>query len=66
MTELIMIVGQNKAEVVDALKMKFLLEKMGLGVMGVIMRESGSDYIPAELIEDILKLKIIANLNINA
>ncbi len=66
LTELIMIIGQNKAEIVDALKMKFLLERMGIGVMGIIMREGGNENIPTELVEEILKLKVIANFNINA
>ncbi len=66
MTELILVVGRTKAEVVDALKIKVMLDRVGVGVMGVIMKEGGEGDIPQEFVEDLLKLKVMADFIPNA
>ncbi len=66
MTELILVVGRTKAEVVDALKIKVMLDRMGVGVMGVILKKGGDEDIPPEFVEDLLKLKVMTDFNINA
>ncbi len=65
MTELIFVIGRSKSDVVDALKTKVLLDKLGVAVMGIIMKEGGDEDIPSEFVEDLLKLKIMSNSSIN-
>ncbi|MFQ5800164.1 MAG: hypothetical protein ACE5HH_00390 [Candidatus Hydrothermarchaeales archaeon] len=64
MAELVIIVGQSKNGVLNALKMKSMLEKTGITVMGIITKETDDEKVPLGLVEDILKLKIMANFNI--
>ena len=64
MAELVIIIGQTKTDVLDALKMKSTLEKIGITVMKVVTRETGGKKIPHELIESLLKTKVLTNVKL--
>ncbi|RMF89960.1 MAG: hypothetical protein D6733_05080 [Methanobacteriota archaeon] len=62
MPELVIIVGCTKEEILDALKMKEALKEAGVDVMGVMTQETQEKGVPPGLIENVLNLKIVANV----
>lgn len=62
MGEIVIIIGTDKKGIIDALKVKSALEKIGLDVKGVITKPSDVKDIPIEMIEGMMKLKILEEI----
>jgi len=62
MGEIVIIIGTDKKGIIDALKVKSTLEKVGIDVKGVITKPSDVKEVPIELIEGMMKLKILDNI----
>lgn len=62
MTELVMLLGQSKSEIVNALRIKTLLWDKGIEVAGLVVRNGNSGHIPPEFIEDMMRLKVVGFL----
>lgn len=62
LTELILVVGCDREGIINALKTKVLLQGLGLGVIGVMLM-GGNEEIPEDLVEDILRLKVMPASN---
>jgi len=65
MAEIVIIIMQNKDGVLDGLKVKATLEKLGLEVLGVITKETKGNVVPKELIESIMKIKVLNTLKVD-
>ncbi len=66
MTELVIIIGQTRDGVIDALKMKSTLEQVGIEIKGILTKESKGEKVPKEMIESIFKIKVTDNPNLDS
>ncbi len=63
MAELIIIIAQNKQGVVDGLKMKSALEKIGIEVVRVLIKETDGSRVPTQLIEKLMKARVVEDID---
>jgi len=63
MVELTMAIMRSKADIVRALRMKSVLWKKGIELKSMVIRDD--EGIPARILEDIMRLKIIGVLKNN-
>jgi hypothetical protein len=65
MTVLVMVLGPNKSDVVNALRMKSSLWDKGIVLSGMVIRNKNSETIPSGFLEDMMQLKIIGSIRDN-
>jgi hypothetical protein len=63
MSELIMLVEKRKPDIISALRMKVSLWEKGVMVSGLAVKNDGDGDIPRQMIEDMVKLRVIASLD---
>ncbi|MEE8402160.1 MAG: hypothetical protein V3R93_00235 [Candidatus Hydrothermarchaeaceae archaeon] len=59
MTELVMLLTQNRSDLVNALRMKSMLENKGVDVSGLVIKDKNGEHIPHVFVEDMMDLKIV-------
>ncbi|MEE8168324.1 MAG: hypothetical protein V3T58_05585 [Candidatus Hydrothermarchaeales archaeon] len=66
MTELILVVEPNRESVIEALRIKVMLKKLGLAVGGITIKKGVGEHMPLEFIEDFLMLKLVPDIMTNS
>ncbi|RMF90130.1 MAG: hypothetical protein D6733_04635 [Methanobacteriota archaeon] len=59
MPEIVFVLRQNRADVVEALRMKAALERQGIRPYGIIMVNGEERSIPPEFVEQIMGLETV-------
>ena len=62
MAGIVLVVGNNKSDIVSALKMKTWLLDQGMFVRGLVKDRGVNGNVPSEVLEDMLHLKVISSL----
>lgn len=62
MSEIVILIAENKDGVLDGLRMKKSLQDMGLEIIGVLTRSTDGKRVPKELIEKMLNAKIMGSV----
>lgn len=62
MTALVMILNQEKSDIVNALKMKTRLWDNGIVLFGLVIRGEGQGTISPAFLEDMMQLKVLGSL----